>query len=281
MKTNMRKDLRSIVHVSRARARARFALVAFLVSSVQCFAGSITATLKTEEPIKRVWAVERQFRDDGSYSVPHEGKIAGDKLTIADLPDEGLFDLRFETEAGTVEGYDRSVPKSSDDPQTPLTLEDRNQVFDRLAKFYARNYPDEVTCLDIMGNSEHAMILLSTIRRRDSVSESFRPGEMVYRSEHYHYENPEGDSWVQYQEQPYYTLDRRRLFQPEMDRLTIVYAAHLGGIRLKKGHADADLGTIKVPVPKLGVHAVNADGKPLQEVKIRPKPDAWPAPVAP
>ena len=265
----------SIVHV----ARARFVLAAaILFACAPCFAGSITATLKTAEPIKKVWAVERQFRDDGAYSVPHEGKITGDKLVVDGLPDEGLFDLRFETQSGTAEGYDREISKADEDPQTPLSLEDRNAVLDRTAKYYEKNYPDEVACIDVWGNSEHAVLMLSTIRRRDSISESFKPGEMVYRLDRFEFENLEGDHWTQHQERPFYTLDRRRLFKPEMDKLTVVYAAHLGGIRLKKDHPNADMGTITVPVPKLGVHAVDASGNPLQEVTIKPKPAQWPAP---
>ena len=79
-----------------------------------------------------------------------------------------------------------------------------------------------------------------------------------------------------YQELPLYAADRREVSPEQYAALKIVYAAHLGGIRLTKAHPDADLGEVVIPRPEPGVHAVDAAGKRTTEITVKPKPAAWP-----
>lgn len=239
-------------------------------------AGSIRVTLQCDEPVESVAAVQRLFTDAGVKSKTYPGRVENGKLVIDGLPDTGPFDLHIKTKSGEIEGWDAQVPPSDYVTEHPLTTDAKHAIFDKIAGYYARGYPDEVSVLDIQGNIEHAAILLAELRRRPSVGGAFKPGEMVWRIDRFEYENPQENTWTPALKVPYYALERRRVFKPELDKIAVVYSRALGGIRLDKDHADRDLGIIKVPVPKPGVVAVNPDGSPVKSIPVKPKPKHWP-----
>jgi hypothetical protein len=51
--------------------------------------------------------------------------------------------------------------------------------------------------------------------------------------------------------------------------LHVTYARHLGGIMLTTDQPTIDLGTIRVPTPTSGVHAIDADGQRIEPIIIK------------
>src|SRR5262249_45108282 len=73
--------------------------------------GTITAQLKTSEPIVKAWAILRDKTPDGLYAKPIDATVADGKFTATNLPVPGRYDLRFQTASGTVEGWDANLPR--------------------------------------------------------------------------------------------------------------------------------------------------------------------------
>jgi hypothetical protein len=252
--------------------RQNLILGVMLVSAMSCAlarAGSIRATVKAGEPVKKVSAIQRELTSLGTMSKPFEGKLTDGKLSIENLP-PGRYDLKFETASGSVEGWDASVPASDYEEEQPLTDEARKTILKKMATEMASAFDDEVVVLDLQGNIQNAAVLLKRLRRRAFVSAGYREGEWVWRADRWQWEDPEERNWVPNQETPWYALIRERLFPKDYEAKRITYARHLGGIALTEEKPDADLGEVLVPQPKLGINAINPDGSATTPLTIKP-----------
>ncbi|MBI1367714.1 MAG: hypothetical protein GC162_03580 [Planctomycetes bacterium] len=239
-------------------------------------AGGIRATVQSPSKINSIAAIQRQYTDEGVFGKSFPGRVDGDQIIIDNLPDGATYDLHIETEQGTIEGWDAQVPRSDYEQEQPLSIEGKHAIFDKLAAYFEKHYPDDVVVLDIQGNIQNAALLVAQLRRRDSVGGGFKPGEWAWRVDRFQYENPQEHNWAPYQERPFYALERRRLFEKDYAALRITFDRRLGGIRLDADHAKRDLGIIQLPVVEAGVHAVNAEGSPTKPIIVKPRPERWP-----
>ena len=233
-------------------------------------AGTIRATIDSAEPILEAWVIARQDTDIGVESKPRRIELDGNDLVIEDLPAPGRYDLRFRTASGIIEGWDDQVPESDYVEEQPLSAESKLTILKKMEKMARRGFADEVIVLDIQGNIQNAAVLVTKLRRRPFVGGTYQPGEWVWRVERWQWEYPEEDTWVPYQERPYYALVRKRLYKPQYEALHTSYARHLGGIVLTADAPDVRMGVLKIPRLKPGTRAVNADGSPTTPISIKP-----------
>lgn len=233
-------------------------------------AGSITATFSPDAKIADVAAVQRRFTNIGVYEQTFTGRVEGDRIRIDDLPD-GLYDLRLTLEDGTiVHGWDATVPPSDYVEEQPLSLESKRTILEKLATHHGKQFFDEVLVLDIVGNVQHAAVLVTQVRRRPFVGGGYREGEWVWRVDRWAYEFPDEDTWVPVQERPFYALFRERLDAKSYAAKRIVFARHLGGITIREKVRDVDLGIIAILKAATGVSAINPDGSATRAISIKP-----------
>jgi len=281
---------------SRSRLGAALGPAAALAATIVAMmpqalvAGSIRATLAGDETVRRVWAIQRQARhirtsagkthDVGMYGEPHEGTVDGRTMSIANLPVPGRYDLKIETASGGVmAGWDASVPESEYVGDPPLEKEAKQKIFAKLADEQFSAFADRMWVLDVQGNLQHAALLVMKLRMRPFVGGAYKPGEWVFRIDRWHWENPDDQTWVPYQERPFYALVRERLYKKDYEAKRVAMARHLGGIALTEQRPEVNLGTVKVVTPEAGVLAVNADGSPVRPVVLKGPKDAVPSPA--
>lgn len=235
-------------------------------------AGSITATVKAGEPVKQVWAIQRDFTPTGVVTKPIEGKIEGNKISIQSLPVPGHYDLQFDTESGVVLGWDANVPASDYIQEQPLSDEARKVVLKKMSDKNLLAFPDSVIVIDMQGNVQNAVILMTTLRSSPFDESAGKNSDTwIWRVDRWQWEFPDEDTWVPVQERPYYALVRERLKPEAYKAKSVVFARHLGGITLNEARPNFDMGIILVPKPEAGIHAVNPDGSPIGTTVLKPK----------
>lgn len=232
--------------------------------------GEIRATIEVEGDVEAVWAIERRETPTGVYHHRHKGVIEGARLTVSDLPVPGRYDLRFDFTNGFVEGWNSAVPESDYEDEQPLEKAAILKIARKMADDQFTAFGDEALILDIRGNIQNAALLLMQLRRRAFVGGGYRQGEWVWRVDRWQWEDPDEHTWVPYQERPFYALVRERLYPAAYRAKNVVYARHLGGIVLTLEQAEAVLGTLRIPRPAPGVHAVHPDGKRTQPIRLKP-----------
>ena len=246
-------------------------LVVSLASASGALGGSIRATVKADQPIRKVWAIQREQTSLGTMAKPFDGAVLNGKLFVENVP-PGRYDLKFQFDQGTVEGWDANVPASDYVEEQPLSDEARQTILKKMSTETASAFDDEVIVLDLQGNIQNAAVLLKRLRRRPFVSAGYREGEWVWRADRWQWEDPEERNWVPNQETPWYALIRERLFPKDYEARRITYARHLGGIEITEETPEVDLGDILVPQPKSGIHAINPDGTETKTIQIKPVP---------
>jgi hypothetical protein len=232
--------------------------------------GVIRATLDPATPVVAVLALERNYTDVGVYSRPHPGRIENGRVEVPGLTVPGRYDLRFDFANGYVEGWDSTVPESDYVEEQPLAPESAEAVVRKMASDQFTAFGDEAVILDMQGNVQNVVLLMMQVRRQPFVGGGYRAGEWVWRVDRWRWENPEERTWVPYQERPYYSLVRERLYEKDYAAKRVVYARHLGGIVLDAGHPAADLGAVRVPTPPAGVHAAQPDGTTIEWIRLKP-----------
>jgi len=263
-------------------------LLSTLVNADTNQTGTITAVVKTAQPLTGSAAVQRQAEqitttkgkehDIGMYARVYEGRITEGKLVIEGLPVPGVYDLQFETKnGGMVCGWDPNVPESDYVGDPPLEDEAKTKILKKMADEEFSAFSDQMWILDMQGNVQHAVLLVMALRMRPFVGGNYQPGEWVWRIERWQWENPEEDTWVPYRRRPFYALNRQRLYEKQLKEKQILFARHLGGICLTKERQTVDLGAIQLPQPVPGVFAVHPDGSFIPPVILKgpEKPD-WP-----
>jgi hypothetical protein len=249
------------------------ALVAAMAMSclgARAYAGSIKAQVQADEPIRKVWAIQRDATAGGTYNKPFEGKVEGDRVVIEGLP-VGRFDLKFETESGgVVEGWDASVPRSTYEEEQPLGDESKEQLLKKMTSDNASGFADDSVILDMQGNIENVAILLHQLRTRMYVTGAGPVDDTwIWRVDRWQWELSGDTTWVPWQERPSYALLREKLPPKTWSSKRVVFARHLGGIALKAESPDADRGIIRVPRPAEGVTAVEPDGTPIKPIVLK------------
>ncbi len=250
--------------------------------------GEIRATLKTNiedeahpaPVIEQVWAIQRdaktmttskgKVKDIGMYARQHEGRIEGNTIIIDKLPVPGQYDLRFKTkDGGIVQGWDATVPESDYVGDPPLEKEGRKRILEKQADDQFTAFADQVRVLDMQGNIQNATLLVAKLRWRPFVGGGYKKGEWVWRVERWQWENPNEQTWVPYQERPYYALVRERLYEKDYHAKQVVYARHLGGLVLTEEHPKRDIGAVTVPRPEAGIYAVDPDGQRIEPIFLK------------
>ena len=273
---------------SRRAAAVALAAAVFAAAPALVVAGTIRVRLAGEETVRRAWAIQRQARhirssdgkshDVGMYGEPHEGTVDGKMLVFADLPVPGRYDLKIETATGgAMAGWDASVPESYYVGDPPLEEASKKTILAKVADEQFSAFADRMWVLDVQGNLQHAALLVMKLRMRPFVGGGYQPGEWVFRIDRYHWENPDEQTWVPYQERPFYALVRERIRQKAYEAKRVTFARHLGGIALTDKTPEADLGTVRVVIPASGVMAVNPDGSPVRPVVLKGPADAMPS----
>jgi hypothetical protein len=258
------------------RAILATALVLLLATILR--AGSIKAQVQADEPIRKVWAVQRDATAGGTYNKPFEGKLEGDRVTIENLPVPGRFDLRFETDSGTIEGWDASVPASSYEEEQPLSEESREILFKKMRSDNASGFADDSVVLDIQGNIENVALLLHQLRTTTYITGAGPVSDTwIWRVDRWQWELSGDTTWVPWQERPSYALVREKLKPTDWPAKRMVYARHLGGIALTAERPDIDRGIIRVPKPAGGVYAVEPDGTRIKPIVLKAKGGQPPA----
>ena len=235
--------------------------------------GIIEATIVADVEVEKVYAIERRPTRTGVEMHRTEGRISDGRLRITNLPTDAIFDLRFETPRGVIEGWDAvNLPRSDYVEEQPLSEESRKEIFDKIANMARRGFFDEVEVLDIQGNIQNAAVLLRQVRTRPFVGGGYRRGERVHRVDRQQWEDPEEHTWQPHRDLPWYAIERLRLMPDEFDNLSRVYARHLGGIKLTPRQPRADLGRLRLPTPEGGVYAVDPENRRIAPVRLKPDP---------
>ena len=242
-----------------------------LTTSLSASAGTIRATIDSAEPVSQAWIIQRKDTNIGVENKPRSIKLTGNELVVEDLAVPGRYDLRFKMASGcVVEGWDGHVPESDYVEEQPLGKESKLTILKKMAKIEKRHFADKVIVLDIQGNIQNAAIIVAKLRTRPFVGGAYKKGEWVWRVERWQWEFPEEDTWVPYQERPYYALVRKRLYKKDYQALCTTYARHLGGIVLTDEQPEATMGVLKIPRLKPGTRALNPDGSTTRPIRIKP-----------
>jgi hypothetical protein len=236
--------------------------------------GAIRATLRTDAEIVKVRAIARHARtlttskgrtkDIGIYGKPYPGSLEGDRLTVDNLPLPGTFDLQLITADGAIiEGWDAAVPRSDYVEPYPIEKDDIRTIRKKLADEQFSAFSDDMRVLDIVGNVQHAAVLVMRVRTRPFVGGGYKRGEWVWRVDRFRWDDPHEHTWVPNRERPFYALHRERLYEKQFRAKSHVFARHLGGVRLDADAKRVDLGAVAVPEPAGGVYAVDPEGQPV------------------
>ena len=246
-----------------------------LATAIPASAGTIRATIDSAEPVVQAWVIQRKDTNIGVENAPRSIKLAGKDLVVEGLSVPGRYDLRFKTASGcVVEGWDGHVPESDYVEEQPLGKESKLTILKKMAKIEKRHFADEVIVLDIQGNIQNTAIIVTKLRTRPFVGGAYKQNEWVWRVERWQWEFPEEDTWVPYQERPYYALLRKRLYRKDYEALCTTYARHLGGIVLTDEQPEATMGVLKIPLLKPGTRALNPDGSTTRPIRIKPWQEA-------
>ncbi|MCE9592534.1 MAG: hypothetical protein K8S99_18660 [Planctomycetes bacterium] len=265
------------------RLHACLAPLVLALVAASAYAGSISGTIAGDAKVTKVWAVLRDPTKTGVLAKPVVGRIEGDHFVIDGLEIGGPYDLRIQTDHGTLEGWDAAVPAPSD-PENPVPMDEESlrAILAKMAGNNVSGFDDRVIVLDVQGHGEHAAVLSTRLRTRPfTESKGVNATTWIWRVDRWQWELAEGLTWVPWQERPFYALRRERLREAEYKAVRVVYGRHLGGLRLTADHPDISLGTITLPVFEPGVHAINPDGTPTHPIQIKPGgvPHKQPAPT--
>lgn len=217
-------------------------------------------------------AIERRVTPTGIQMHPKPGRVEGTRIVFEDLREGVAYDLRIETDAGLIQGWDSRVPPSDYEPEQPLSDDDRTAIFAKIEKMERKAFYDDVAVLDIAGNLQNAAVLVYKFHRRGFVEAEDRGPDLVWRVDRLQYENPEEQSWVPHGKLAFYALERHRVTRSQAEALRVLMDRRLGGITPTADRADVDLGTLRLPAPPPGVHACDEEGRILAPIRLKPDP---------
>ncbi|MEE3368213.1 MAG: hypothetical protein VX346_02590 [Planctomycetota bacterium] len=173
-------------------------------------------------------------------------------FSIGPLPFKGIYACRVDFATSRLEGINLKVPPSDYVEEQPLSAEDLATIKTKVRRM--NKFEDVVEIKTISGNIQHAAILLNKLRTRPFFGS--KPGEVVWRSELWHFERPE-ETWVKVQDELFVVLYRQRMQHADYRKQSVTFDAALGGIRLTRETPQYDLGRIERPRPQPGIHFRN------------------------
>ena len=214
--------------------------------------GSIGGTIKSSSTIKSVIAVNRANEQKYSGSVDENTG----EFRIAGLPTGATYDCIIDFDGARLEGINLTVPPSDYVEEQPLSKEDIEIITTKVRRM--NKFEDIVEIKTIQGNIQHAAILLSKLRTRPFFGS--QPGEVIWRAELWHFERPE-ETWLKVQDELFIVLYRERIQESDYKKKSLTFDASLGGIMLTDDQPKKDLGSVKPPIAKKGIHFRNSETK--------------------
>lgn len=211
--------------------------------------GTIRGQLAAADSVSKVVALHRA----SGKTFPGKVDPKTGSFSIEQLPFKGIYDCRVDFPASRLEGVNLKVPRSDYVEEQPLSEEDLETIKTKVRRM--NKFEDVVEIKTISGNIQHAAILLNKLRTRPFFGS--KPGEVVWRSELWHFERPE-ETWVKVQDELFVVLYRQRMQHADYRKQSVTFDAALGGIRLTRETPQYDLGRIGLPHPQPGVHFRNA-----------------------
>lgn len=209
-------------------------------------AGSISGTIDASAGEATSVAVIN--RADGKR-IPGKLDAANGGLQITGLPLDASYDLIIDFAGSRLEGINLKVPPSDYVEEQPLSEEDIETIRDKAKRM--NKFEDVVEIKTIQGNIQHAAVLLNKLRTRPFFGS--KPGEVIWRAELWHFERPE-ETWVKVQEELAIVLYRERIQSSAYAAKSHTFDQALGGIALTSEQPTIDLGRIKPPITKPGIH---------------------------
>lgn len=201
--------------------------------------GTITGTFDPPGRAAAVVAIDRS--NDKTY--PGVIDPATGTFTITGLPLGSAFDCRADFQGGArLEGVNLKAPRSDYEEEQPLAAEDVETI-KRMVKDLNK-FEDEVEILTVVGNIQHATVVVNKLRTRPFVNS--KPGEVVWRCELWKFERPE-ETWVKVQDELFLVLYRERIPRSVYAKKSVTFDPALGGLGVTKDAPVVRLGPVKPP----------------------------------
>ncbi len=207
--------------------------------------GSITARVDPAQAVASVVAIDRAT--DRKY--PGTFDPASGILDVKNVPIGVTVDLLIDFPSGArLEGVNLKVPRSDYEEEQPLAAEDVGTITQKVRDL--NKFEDEVKVLKVVGNIQHAAVLVNKLRTRPFVNS--KPGEVVWRCELWRFERPE-ETWVKVQDELFLVLYRERIAGSLYAKKSITFDPALGGLSVTREAPEIRLGPIKPPDEAPGV----------------------------
>lgn len=99
-------------------------------------------------------------------------------------------------EPARLEGVNLKVPCFDYEEEQPLAKEDIETI--KKTALSLNKFENEIEILTVAGNIQHAAVVLN--KKRTTPFYESKPGEMIWRLELWHFENPD-ETWIKVQEE--------------------------------------------------------------------------------
>ena len=196
----------------------------------------------------KVTSIAAIHRADGKR-LPGKHDPATGTFEIAGLGIGAVYDVIVDFADARLEGINLNVPPSDYVEEQPLSEEDIETIRDKAQRM--NKFEDVVEVRTIQGNIQHAAVLLNKLRTRPFFGS--KPGEVIWRAELWHFERPE-ETWVKVQEELAIVLYRQRLQSSAYAAKSHTFDQSLGGIEPTSEQPTIDLGQLRPPIAKRGIH---------------------------
>jgi len=223
--------------------------------------GTIRGKVKDSKIVKSIRLVNRKTKK----SYPAKFNQQNGRFEAAGLPLKSIYDCIIDYKFGRLEGINFQVKRSDYEEEQPLSKEDRKII--RRKVLGLNKFTDQVKILAIEGNIQHAAILIHKLRTKPFFGS--KPGEVIWRAELWHFQRPE-ETWLKDLDELWIILYRERIQRSTFDKKSITFDPSLGGLSITAKRSTHDLGTVKTPSRKAGVHfraarSANKKSKPKQQ----------------
>jgi hypothetical protein len=210
--------------------------------------GRITGRVDKPKQVTAVFAKDR-MSDEKDKIYPGKIDRKTGKFVITGLPLDAVYDLVIDHGGSRLEGLDLKVPPSDYEEEQPMTKEDVEAL--KKVILAQNHFEDKIEFLTIQGNIQHAAVMLNKLRTKPFYES--KPGEVIWRLELWHFERPD-DTWIKDQDELFMVFYRERLQKKLFDKKSLTLDSKLGGHKLTGKNPALDLGTIKLPDTKPGIH---------------------------
>ena len=222
-------------------------LITVLAAPANAAEKAIGSIIGLIDQAAKIISVKAMNRESGKSFVGIVD-VSGKKITVPALPIEATYDLLIEAQDQILEGINLAVPRSEYEEEQPLSDGDVKTIREKVLGL--NQFEDVVEILAIEGNIQHAAILINKVRTKPFVNS--QPGEVVWRTELWHFQKPE-ETWLKAQDELFVVLHRERLQREVFEKKTVTFDRALGGITLTEDQPKRELGVIAWPEARPGV----------------------------